>query len=276
MSIKRFYGPLYFGLNGAVLAQTLGRLPATGPVAAAGPVLAHGAPTAFLAGLFVRRRGRASERMPLVRGAAAAGSILAALPSEGRARRVGLAALLGAAGTEAYLHWYSRLGRERSDALEVGRTFPDDVSFTGLDGAAVTGADLRGTPTAIFFYRGNWCPLCVAQVGEMAARWTELDAMGVRVALISPQDDEHTRTLSDRFGVPFTYLRDPGLQAARRLGLLHQGGTVPGMPGYEADTVFPTVVVTDAAGRIVLSDQTDDYRVRPEPETILAALRAAA
>ena len=45
--------------------------------------------------------------------------------------------------------------------------------------------------------------------------------------------------------------------------------------GYEADTVLPTAVVTDASGRILLSDQTDNYRVRPEPETFLAILDAA-
>ena len=38
-------------------------------------------------------------------------------------------------------------------------------------------------------------------------------------------------------------------------------------------TVMPTVVVTDANGTIVFSDQTDNYRVRPEPDVFLAILR---
>jgi hypothetical protein len=35
---------------------------------------------------------------------------------------------------------------------------------------------------------------------------------------------------------------------------------------------MPTVVVTDAGGRILFADQTDNYRVRPEPSTFLAVL----
>jgi len=35
-------------------------------------------------------------------------------------------------------------------------------------------------------------------------------------------------------------------------------------------------VVVDAEGRIVLADQTDNYRVRPEPDWFLRALDEAA
>ena len=34
-------------------------------------------------------------------------------------------------------------------------------------------------------------------------------------------------------------------------------------------------MVTDVEGRIVYADQTDNYRVRPTPDTVLEALRAA-
>jgi len=71
-----------------------------------------------------------------------------------------------------------------------------------------------------------------------------------------------TRDLAARFDVPFRFLVDPGGRATRQLGI----------PGYHPDTVLPTAVVTDADGRILLADQTDNYRVRPEPETFLAAL----
>lgn len=47
------------------------------------------------------------------------------------------------------------------------------------------------------------------------------------------------------------------------------------MLGYEGDTVLPTLVVVDAEGRIVFADQTDNYRIRPTPDTVLAALRGA-
>ncbi len=59
------------------------------------------------------------------------------------------------------------------------------------------------------------------------------------------------------------------------MGIVNADGTPAGMIGYESDTVLPPVVVTDAEGRIVYADQTDNYRVRPTPDTVLAALHAA-
>jgi len=160
-------------------------------------------------------------------------------------------------------------------ALAVGATLPDDVRFVEHGRGPITAADLRGRPTVLLFYRGNWCPLCMTQVGEIAARWREIESLGAQVALVSPQDERHTRALARRHEVAFRYLRDDGLAAARRLGIANPDGTPAGMVGYESDTVLPTLVVTDADGRIVYADQTDNYRVRPAPETVLAALRAA-
>jgi hypothetical protein len=72
------------------------------------------------------------------------------------------------------------------------------------------------------------------------------------------------------------FLRDPNSIAAKQLGILHKWGTPMGMQllGYDSDTVMPTVILTDTQGQIIFSDQTDNYRVRPEPAVIEALLRA--
>ncbi|MEK9664918.1 MAG: redoxin domain-containing protein, partial [Candidatus Nanopelagicales bacterium] len=134
-----------------------------------------------------------------------------------------------------------------------------------------------GRPTAFIFIRGNWCPLCVAQVRELAGQYQTLAARGIEVALISPQPLDETRALAERFKVAFRYLTDPAAAAATSLGIRHDGGVPPGVThlGYEQDTVFPTVIVIDEVGTIVFSDQTDDYRVRPEPALFVAALDSA-
>ena len=64
--------------------------------------------------------------------------------------------------------------------------------------------------------------------------------------------------------------------AATQLGILDKWGTPMGMQvlGYESDTVLPTTVLTDSRGHIVYSDQTDNYRVRPEPEAFEALMKA--
>lgn len=98
----------------------------------------------------------------------------------------------------------------------------------------------------------------------------------MRVALLSPQPAGHTRRLAGRFDVPFEFLVDRDSRAAKALGIDHPGGLPLGMQalGYEEDTVSPTVIVTDENGTILLADETDNYRVRPEPATFLRVLDA--
>lgn len=185
-------------------------------------------------------------------------------------------AILGLLSTQFYARWYSRLDREWQAALEVGAQLPHFEVLDG-DGVPVSSESFLGQPTAFIFIRGNWCPLCVAQVRELAAEYEALAERGIEVALISPQPSTETQELAERFGVTFRYLTDPAAAAAASLGIRHEGGVPPGVTqlGYEADTIFPTVVVIDESGTVVFSDQTDDYRVRPEPALFITALDSA-
>lgn len=46
------------------------------------------------------------------------------------------------------------------------------------------------------------------------------------------------------------------------------------MLGYDSETVLPTVIITAAGGRILWADETDNYRVRPEPKLFLTVLES--
>jgi len=173
-----------------------------------------------------------------------------------------------------YVFWYSRLDRTPSEALRVGALLPD-LLLEDEQGRAVSSKEFLGSPAVLLFYRGNWCPLCMAQIRELSEEYKDLAARGAKVILVSPQFHAQTRELAARFRVPFHFLVDPGGRAARQLGILHEAGVPLGIGGYDPDTVFPTAVVTDATGRILLADQTDNYRVRPEPATFVAALDGA-
>ncbi|MBA2765279.1 MAG: peroxiredoxin family protein [Thermoleophilaceae bacterium] len=234
----------------------------------------HAVPSAFFARVFLTSVARTSPDLLGLQAATVAGAALL-LP---RARSHPAAAALAtgeALATVAYARWYSRLDRDPSPALELGTILPADLPFSEHGRGPITANDLLGRPTVLMFYRGNWCPLCMAQIGEIAERWREVEALGAQVALVSPQHDDQTRALAARHDVSFRYLRDEDLRAAERLGIVHPNGTPAGIVGYDGDTVLPTVVITDAEGRIVYADQTDNYRVRPTPDTVLAALRGA-
>lgn len=77
--------------------------------------------------------------------------------------------------------------------------------------------------------------------------------------------------------VNFHFLNDKDNKMARKLNIDHAHGTPLGMEvfGYTSETVLPTVIIANEEGKVIFLDQTDNYRVRPEPETFLNILDAS-
>ena len=121
------------------------------------------------------------------------------------------------------------------------------------------------------FYRGNWCPLCMAQIKEIAQDYKNLEAKGIQTVLISPQPHRHTKHLAKKFDVGFQFLVDKNNAVARQLNIIAKNGLPTGFQvlGYDSDTVMPTIILTDEGGKIIHSDLTSNYRVRPEPKDLL-------
>ncbi len=172
-----------------------------------------------------------------------------------------------------YNFWYSSLGRGVNATLQVGSQLPV-FKVTDLDGNSIDSHTFKGSPSILMFFRGNWCPLCMAQIKEIATRYRELSALGAKLILIAPQPEKNTQSLADKFDVPFIFLTDVGNRAAQALGIEMKNGLPAGMEmlGYDKDTVYPTVIITDAEGRIIYSDFTNNYRIRPEPKAFIEVL----
>lgn len=176
------------------------------------------------------------------------------------------------AGYLAYLFWYSRFGRKLSFVVTNEKPLPEFEAVT-VDGRRASSGELLGAPALFVFYRGNWCPVCVTQIKEVAANYRKLQDKGIQVVMVSPQSDAHTRELARKIDAPLAFWRDQDLSAAKTLGLVDKQGVPVGMDllGYDPDTVLPTVIMTDENGIVFYNDQTDSYRVRPLPEDFLKA-----
>lgn len=216
-------------------------------------------------------KGRTSRIMPLHLSCALLGSALAL--GDFQLLPLFYAGVVGLGGLLIYIFWYSDLGRQSNAQLRLGTQLP---SFTlqSLQGEPVSSENFKGHKTLYLFYRGNWCPLCVAQIREVAEQYRELAKLGVEVILISPQSQQHSQGLAARFDVPMQFYADPDNSAAQTLGLMHEGGVPAGIQGYDKDTVYPTVIITDETGKIIYLDLTDNYRVRPEPSVFIDAVSA--
>ena len=227
----------------------------------------------FLLSLAVVSRARTGRNQPVLLAVSVVGTLLSFLFYESPASWFAL--FLGFIPSFVYVYWYSNLDRSESPGLVVGVTLPQ---FELVDAEGSPVVPTPGKHTLYMFIRGNWCPLCMAQVNEIAGQYRELEARGVEVFVVTPQPEKNTRDLAKRFDVPMRFCVDEGNRVARQLGIEHVGGVAFAMEalGYEADTVLPTVLIADPERRLIFVDLTDNYRVRPEPSTFLEALDARA
>lgn len=233
--------------------------------------------TVLMRAMMFKNLARTSAHFPLINlmgfvGVVLAGYIWVTTGTES------LAALLAAIGWVTFLlysYWYSTYdNRQPSEKLVIGTKLPH-FTVRDINDNPVSSAQLTDRPAILIFYRGNWCPFCSAQLKELIARYKEIDALGVRVAMIAPQPHENTVGVSKIYDAKFDFLTDEGNAAAHALGIEHKNGLPMGMQmlGYDSDTVMPTVIITGKDGKIVWTHETDNYRVRPEPDTYLQVLR---
>jgi peroxiredoxin len=228
--------------------------------------------------MITQRVARTSANFPAALGLGGLGLILAAIDTHmlGGPRLVPILALAGYAGFLVYVFWYSRFGRTPSDQIAIGKTLPE-FELTRSDGEMVTSAQLTTRPAVLIFIRGNWCPLCMGQVNEMAAGIAGFVDAGVDVAFIAPQSLGKTRALAKGKPDGMAFYSDVGNAAGRTLKIDNPSSLPLGMEllGYRSETVLPTVVVTRAGGEIIWTHETDNYRVRPTPQALLGAISAA-
>jgi peroxiredoxin len=162
-----------------------------------------------------------------------------------------------------------------------------DAELLDVDGSATSlGAIRNGTTAVVVFYRGGWCPYCnIALRTYQAELLPELQARGVPLIAVSPQQPDGSLSVKEMAQLTFAVLSDPGNQIAGKLGILTapsaevrkiQLGSGMDLTERNADGTItlpmPTVVIVAADGTIGWIDVHPDYTSRTEVAQILAAL----
>lgn len=186
----------------------------------------------------------------------------------------GLAAALAVLAGGGFLALHAASGQARvRPAVHVGGPVLD---FAARDdaGEPFDLARLRGTPFLLKFFRGHWCPYCVAEL----RRWEELrpllEARGVAIVTVCADDAEAIRAGRRKHGLRAVMLPDPELAITDRYGLRNPRNLAP-KPGLVIPLPIPTTILVDAAGIVRWIDQAGDYMRRSEPERVRAAIEAA-
>jgi peroxiredoxin len=172
--------------------------------------------------------------------------------------------------------------------LPVGAQAPE-FTLDDASGRLVRSADLLALgPLVLNFFRGRWCPYCVTEIEAWRDLYPRLREAGVLLAAISPQTSRQSDFMVGQHSLPFPVLGDPGCKVAEPFGLAY---TIPdyhrdyyrsilvNIPFVNGDDswrlILPATYVISQAGRVVYAQVHADFRVRPEPEEVLAAALAA-
>ncbi len=169
--------------------------------------------------------------------------------------------------------------------LPVGSLAPE-FALPDNTGRVVRSADLLALgPVIVKFFRGRWCAYCMAELSAWRDLYPEVRAHGALLVAISPQTVHQNDLLLQQHALPFPVLSDAGCTVAESFGLAytvpayhqkHYRSILVNIPFMNGDPAWrlplPATYVIQPDGKIAFAQAHADFRVRPEPEDIIAAL----
>lgn len=141
-------------------------------------------------------------------------------------------------------------------------------------------------PVVLVFFRGRWCPYCIAQLEELEQARPEFEQAGATLAALSPQKGQHTGFTAEQHHLRFPVLSDAGNQVARQYGIAwklpdylvaHYRGVFVNLEHANAskdwELPVPATFVIAPDSTIVWAQVEPDFTRRPEPQEVLRVVK---
>jgi peroxiredoxin len=166
------------------------------------------------------------------------------------------------------------------ESRDLGFELPDQ------HGKLIPSADLLTQgPLIVSFFRGRWCPFCIAELEAWRDALPQVKAAGASLVAISPQKVQHNAFTADQHKLGFPVLSDPGNKVAKQFGIVYRVPdeqeqlyrrsfvNLPHLNGDESwELPLAATYVIDPGGSIKSAFIHADYRERAEPATVIAQL----
>jgi peroxiredoxin len=178
--------------------------------------------------------------------------------------------------------------------LKAGAQAPAFTLEDALTHKPVSSADLLALgPLVVNFFRGRWDPYCITELEAWRELRPELRRRNALFVAISPQTTRQNNFTLQQHGLTYPLLSDPNAAIAEKFGLAY---TIPpehrryfqsilinipfnnaGLSYHNATEAswrlpLSAVYVIDRTNTITFAEAHADFRVRPEPADVLAAL----
>jgi peroxiredoxin len=169
--------------------------------------------------------------------------------------------------------------------LPVGAKAPE-FALTDARGKLVRSTDLLALGRLVVcFYRGRWCPYCVAQLEALNEIYPAIRERGATLVAISPQDARQTEFTAGQHKLTYPVLSDAGNQVARGFGIVYRvpdyledqyRRTFVNLPHINGDASWelplPATFLLEKDGAVLYAKADADWRKRAEAEEWMGML----
>lgn len=159
---------------------------------------------------------------------------------------------------------YQSVGLRPDNAARA--TPPPDLATSALAVGAKAPAIKTSLPAhdllVVFFYRGDWCAYCRAQLRELQAHAADFAARKAVIVAISVDSPETSEHLAEGEKLGFPLVADPGHRVVAAYGVFDS----------ETEIAWPSIFIVDAAGTIAWRWLASDFKQRITTTEVLAAI----
>lgn len=145
-------------------------------------------------------------------------------------------------------------------------------------------------PLIVKFFRGRWCAYCMTELDAWRELYARVRAQGALLVAVSPQTVHQNDLMLQQAAqqsrpLPFPVLSDAGCAVAAQFQLVysvpayhqrHYRTILVNLPFMNGDPAWrlplPATYLVRADGTVAYAQAHSDFRVRPDPEELLAAL----
>jgi peroxiredoxin len=169
----------------------------------------------------------------------------------------------------------------------IGAAVPDVTLETVAGEQFDLKKSLTDKPGVIIFYRGGWCPFCNRHLAQLQEIQSKLVDLGYQVLAISPDQPTKLAESQEKIKPSYTLLSDRHMTAASAFGITFRvdDATLVKYRGYgiNLETAsgenhhllpVPSVFIVGKDGKIGFTYVNPDYKVRIDPDVLLAAAKA--